>query len=61
MMIELTDHLVEGTSDRPARSDRIRQYDPLHLLPFNSPASFALFEYGRKLGAQRRKDQPTIS
>jgi cytochrome P450 len=56
MMIELTDHLVEGTSDRPLDPTAYGNTTPLHLLPFNSPASFALFEYGRKLGAQRRKD-----
>jgi cholest-4-en-3-one 26-monooxygenase len=56
MMIELTDHLVEGTSDRPLDPSAYGNTTPLHLLPFNSPASFALFEYGRKLGEQRRRE-----
>jgi cholest-4-en-3-one 26-monooxygenase len=56
MMIELTDHLVAGTSDRPLDPNAYGNTTPLHLLPFNSPASWALFEYGRKLGELRRKD-----
>ena len=32
---------------------------PLELLPFNSPASHALFEYGRQLGARAGRSLPT--
>jgi cytochrome P450 len=53
-MIELTDHLVEGTSGRELDPSAYGNTTPLHLLPFNSPASWALFEYGRKLGEARR-------
>ena len=56
-MIELTDHLLEGTSDRPLDPHAYGNTTPLHLLPFNSPASWALFEYGRKLGEERRQDR----
>jgi cholest-4-en-3-one 26-monooxygenase len=55
-MIELTDHLVEGTSDRPLDPSAYGNTTPLHLLPFNSPASWALFEYGRRIGEERRKN-----
>jgi cytochrome P450 len=55
MMIKLTDHLVDGTSGEPLDPEAYGNTTPLHLLPFNSPASWALFEYGRKLGEIRRK------
>jgi cytochrome P450 len=54
MMVELTDHLVEGTSGEPLDPTAYGNTTPLHLLPFNSPASWALFQYGRKLGEVRR-------
>lgn len=56
MMIELTDHLVAGTTDRPLDPTAYGNTTPLHLLPFNSPASWALFEYGRTLGELRRRE-----
>jgi cytochrome P450 len=56
MMVELTDHLVDGTSDKPLDPTAYGNTTPLHLLPFNSPASWALFQYGRKLGEVRRKE-----
>ncbi|MFN8187890.1 MAG: cytochrome P450 [Gaiellales bacterium] len=56
-MIELTDHLVEGTSGRELDPSAYGNTTPLHLLPFNSPASWALFEYGRKLGEARRGEE----
>jgi cytochrome P450 len=56
MMVELTDHLVEGTSGEPLDPSAYGNTTPLHLLPFNSPASWALFEYGRKLGEVRRRE-----
>ncbi len=53
-MVELSDHLVEGTTGEPLEPDAYGNKTPLELLPFNSPAAFALFEYGRKLGDERR-------
>lgn len=55
-MIELTDHLIAGTSGEPLDPGAYGNTTPLHLLPFNSPSSWALFEYGRRLGEQRRAD-----
>jgi cytochrome P450 len=55
MMIDLSNHLAEGTSDIPLDPDAYGNTTPLRLLPFNSPASWALFEYGRKLGEERRR------
>lgn len=56
-MIELSDHLVEGT-DTDLPPDAYGNTTPLDMLPFNSPAAHALFEYGRQLGEQRR-EHPT--
>jgi cytochrome P450 len=56
MMIELTNHLAEGTSDLPLDPSAYGNTTPLRLLPFNSPASWALFEYGRKIGEERRRN-----
>lgn len=53
-MIELTDHLIAGTSGEALDPHAYGNTTPLHLLPFNSPSSWALFEYGRKLGDERR-------
>lgn len=53
-MVELTDHLVSGGAELPA--DTYGNTTPLELLPFNSPAAFALFEYGRHLGEERQRD-----
>lgn len=53
-MVELTDHLVSGGAELPA--DAYGNTTPLELLPFNSPAAFALFEYGRHLGEERQRD-----
>ena len=52
-MVRLSDELVDG-ADLPA--DAYGNTTPLELLPFNSPAAHALFEYGRDLGEQRRLD-----
>jgi cholest-4-en-3-one 26-monooxygenase len=53
-LIELSDHLVEGTTDRPSLPpDAYGNTTPLHLLPFASPAAHALYELGAKLGAER--------
>lgn len=53
-MVELSDHLVSGGAALPP--DAYGNTTPLDLLPFNSPAAHALFEYGTKLGDERRKD-----
>jgi cytochrome P450 len=58
LLIELTDHCAEGTSDVPLDPDAYGNTTPLHLLPLNSPAAWALFEYGRKIGDARRR-RPT--
>ncbi|MCZ4271256.1 cytochrome P450 [Maritalea porphyrae] len=55
-MIELTDHLVAGTSAKPLDPNAYGNTIPLRLLPFNSPAAFALSEYARELGEKRRVD-----
>lgn len=53
-LVELTDHLVEGTGDRPSLpDDAYGNVTPVRLLPFNSPASHALFEYGEKMRGLR--------
>ena len=55
-LVELSNYLVEGTSDQPSLTpDAFGNTTELRLLPFASPASHALFEYGERLGAQRRK------
>ena len=54
-LTELSDHLVEGTGDRPTLApDAFGNTTPLRLLPFGSPASHALYEYGDELGECRR-------
>lgn len=56
-LVELSNYLVEGTTDRPTLApDAFGNTTPLRLLPFASPASHALFEYGERLGAARRAD-----
>jgi cholest-4-en-3-one 26-monooxygenase len=52
-LVELSNYLVEGTSDRPSLpSDAFGNTTDLRLLPFGSPASHALYKYAEKLGAQ---------
>jgi cytochrome P450 len=54
-LVELSDHLVEGTDEAAVlAADAYGNSTPLDLLPFNSPAAHALFEYGRQIGEQRR-------
>jgi cholest-4-en-3-one 26-monooxygenase len=56
-LVELSDHLVEGTTDRPTlAADAFGNTTELRLLPFASPASHALFDYGEALGHQRLAD-----
>lgn len=52
-MVQLSDELIDS-SDLP--DDAYGNSTPLELLPFSSPASHALFEYGAKLGEERRRD-----
>ena len=53
-LVHLSNQLVEGTSNREIDPTAYGNTTPLELLPFNSPAAHALFEFGRALGAQRR-------
>ena len=55
-MIELSDHLVAGTSSEPLPADAYGNTTELRLLPFNSPAASALNDYALALGEQRRRD-----
>jgi len=52
-MVRLSDELIDSSDVDPGAYGNIT---PLELLPFSSPASHALFEYGSKLGAERRKN-----
>lgn len=54
-LVELSNYLVEGTGDQPSLPpDAFGNTTELRLLPFGSPASHALFEYGEQLGVARR-------
>jgi cholest-4-en-3-one 26-monooxygenase len=54
-LVELSNYLVEGTGDRPSLApDAFGNTTELRLLPFGSPASHALYEYGEQLGIERR-------
>ncbi|MEZ5378055.1 MAG: cytochrome P450 [Acidimicrobiales bacterium] len=54
-LVELSNYLVEGTGDQPSLPpDAFGNTTELRLLPFSSPASHALFEYGEQLGNRRR-------
>ena len=56
-LVELSNYLVEGTTDQPSlAADAFGNTTDLDLLPFGSPASHALFEYGEQLGAKRKSD-----
>ena len=57
-MIELSDHLVAGTSSSPLDPGAYGNTTDLRLLPFNSPAANGINEYARALGQQRR-EKPT--
>ncbi|MEM7286703.1 MAG: cytochrome P450 [Actinomycetota bacterium] len=56
LMIELSDHLVAGTSSSPLPPDAYGNTTPLRLLPFNSPAAHGINEYALELGERRRRD-----
>lgn len=53
-LLHLTDQLVEATSGDEIRPDAYGNTTELRLLPFGSPAAWALQEYGSSLGARRR-------
>ena len=55
-MIELTDHLVAGTSNKPLEPTAYGNPTELRLLPFNSPAAHGINEYARALGERRRAE-----
>lgn len=56
-LVELSNYLIEGTGDHHTLPpDAYGNTTPLRLLPFGSPASHALYEYGEKIGAERRAD-----
>lgn len=50
-MVQLSDELIDSSG---LSADAYGNTTPLELLPFSSPASHALFEYGAKLGDERR-------
>lgn len=56
-LVELSNYLVEGTGDEQSLApDAFGNTTELRLLPFGSPASHALFDYGVKLLELRRDD-----
>ncbi len=56
-LVELSNYLVEGTGDAQSiPPDAFGNTTELRLLPFNSPASHALFEYGEDIRAKRRAE-----
>ncbi len=56
-MVSLSDHLVAGTGAEPLEPTAYGNTTDLRLLPFNSPAAFAMSEYATALG-KRRSAQP---
>ncbi len=56
-LVELSNYLVEGTGDTQSiPPDAFGNTTELRLLPFNSPASHALFEYGEQMRVKRVND-----
>lgn len=56
-LVELSNYLVEGTGDTQSiPPDAFGNTTELRLLPFNSPASHAIFDYGERLRAERRAE-----
>ena len=56
-LVELSNYLVEGTGDAQSiPPDAFGNTTELRLLPFNSPASHALFEYGEGMRQKRQGD-----
>jgi len=57
LMVELSNYMVEGTTDQQSLpDDAFGNTTPTRLLPFGSPASHAMYEYGEKLGRLRRSE-----
>jgi len=54
LMIELSDHLVAGTSSESLDPGAYGNTTDLRLLPFNSPAAHGINEYARSIGEERR-------
>jgi cholest-4-en-3-one 26-monooxygenase len=54
-MIELSDHLVAGTSSAPLDPGAYGNTTELRLLPFNSPAAHGINQYALALGERRRR------
>jgi cholest-4-en-3-one 26-monooxygenase len=54
-LIELSDHLVAGTSNEPLDPNAYGNTTELRLLPFNSPAAHAMAQYAIDLCNQRRR------
>ncbi len=55
-MIELSDHLVAGTGSKPLDPSAYGNTTDLRLLPFNSPAAYAMASYAGDLAKLRRKN-----
>ncbi|MBC8196038.1 MAG: cytochrome P450 [Acidimicrobiia bacterium] len=53
LMIEMSDHLVEGTATAPLDPTAYGNTKPLRELPFNSPAAYGIEEYARRARADR--------
>jgi cholest-4-en-3-one 26-monooxygenase len=52
LMVELSDHLVAGTSGRELDAGAYGNTTPLRELPFNSPAAFGIFDYACRARAR---------
>ncbi len=55
-LIELSDHLVAGTGNEPLDPGAYGNTTELRLLPFNSPAAYAMSAYASELAERRRHD-----
>ncbi len=55
-LIGLTDHLVAGTGSEPLEPNAYGNTTDLRLLPFNSPAAWAMSQYATDLANIRRAD-----
>ncbi len=55
-LIELSDHLVAGTGNAPLDPTAYGNTTDLRLLPFNSPAAFAMSAYADQLADRRRAE-----
>lgn len=53
LMIEMSDHLVEGTSSEPLEPTAYGNTKPLRELPFESPAAYGIEQYARRVRAER--------